>query len=149
MKDSGGLCVMISGTFPMPRLCAGSWDVAGPSQLRVVLILAKAQAASCWTICGARETSLPCGIVITADGGDTTATTTKMLVLSVQVLSLFFLFSKYFFFKLHPIYMCQHRDMQMSSSQDNKKLAVISLLLHACCVPYILSDIYFLLGICS
>lgn len=89
-KDSGGLCVMISGTFPMPRLCAGSRDAARPFQLRVVLILAKAQATSCWTICSARETSLPCGIVDTEDGGDTTATTTKMLVLSVQVLSLFF-----------------------------------------------------------
>lgn len=61
----------------------------------------------------------------------------------------FFLYSKYSFYKLHPIYTCQHRDMQTSSSRDNKKLAVISLLLYACWVPYTLSGIYFLLGICS
>lgn len=101
MKASWGRSVMTSGTSLMPRLCAGSWDVARPLQLQAVLTLATAQAASCWTTCGAKEMSWPCSSAVTLDGGDTTAATMKMLVLSVQVLEHFYFF-KIFFYKLHP-----------------------------------------------
>lgn len=110
-EEAWGQFVMISGTFVMPRLCAGSWDAARPSQLLEVLTLAKARATSCWTMSTATEPRSPWSIVLTWAGGGTTVPTTKMLVLSVQVLSTF-LFSKYFCYKLHSIYLCQHVGMQ-------------------------------------
>lgn len=89
-EDGRGQFVMTSGTWKMPRSCAGSWDVARPLQLWEVPTLGRARVTSCWTTWVAEEMRCPCCAAITLDGGSTTVPTMKMLLLSAQVLPHFF-----------------------------------------------------------
>lgn len=77
-RESGGLCVMTSGTCQKQTSSAGSWGVAGPCQPPVRPTLGKVLGRSSLTTCTAGETSHAWRSAPTSAGFPTTVGTEKM-----------------------------------------------------------------------
>lgn len=84
-NSSGEQCVMIAGTYLMPRLYAGSWTVGNHCLLLVPLILVKELVLSGWMTWNAMVQKLTFLHAEPELGGSITATMEKMQALCAQV----------------------------------------------------------------
>ena len=86
MVASGEQCAMTTGTFKMPRWCAGSWAVDMQSQPQEMPTLALALVPSPWMTWCAQGRSPISGSAGTEAGSTTIVATVKMLESFAQVL---------------------------------------------------------------